>query len=239
MKRVAIVQSNYLPWKGYFDLIARSDAFVLLDTVQYTRRDWRNRNLIKTARGSSWISVPVESKGRYRQRIDEVRISSSTWARSHLDRIRAAYRDAPCYGEMKDWVEDLFLEEAARHEMLASLNQALLQSVCDRLGIETQLLRASELPDHSDPTQRLVGICRALGATHYLSGPSAAAYLDSTAFAEAGVELEWMRYPAYRSYEQVHPPFEHGVTILDLLLHVGDEALSYLGPAIQDEAGAS
>lgn len=230
MTRVAIVQSNYLPWKGYFDLIARSDVFVLLDTVQYTRRDWRNRNRVKTPEGLRWITVPVV-KGPYAsQRIDEVEVDGTAWVESHLDVLHRSYRRAPRFDAQWPWVEDTLRSGASTHGRLSTLNRFLLESVRDRLGITTPLVDAADLPCVEGRSERLLGICRALGASVYLSGPSARGYLDTEAFRRSGIDVEWMDYGGYPEYPQLHAPFEHGVTVLDGLFHLGDDAWTRMCP---------
>jgi hypothetical protein len=230
-ERVAIVQSSYVPWKGYFDIIAGVDAFVLCDEVQYTRRDWRNRNRIKTATGLRWLSVPVVVKGRYHQRIDETFVAERGWARSHLSALEQAYAGAPHAASLREWLRDAYAQAGA-HERLSDVNRSLLEAVCGQLGIATPLLWSTDLerddPAHVDPRSgRLIGICLALGATEYVSGPSAREYLDEQAFADAGIAVRWADYSGYPEYPQPHPPFEHRVSALDLLLCTGDEAARY------------
>jgi hypothetical protein len=230
--RVAIVQSNYLPWKGYFDLIAGVDAFVLYDEVQYTKRDWRNRNRIKTASGLRWLTVPVEVKGRYHQRIDEVAVADPDWARSHLGAIEQAYADAPHLSAYRDVLRD-GLTEAARHNRLSDVNRSLIELMCAQLDIDTPLLWSTDVDrqplEGVEPrTARLLGLCLALGATEYVSGPAARAYVDVDAFSAHGVRVLWADYSGYPEYPQPHPPFEHGVSVVDLLLCAGPDARSYM-----------
>jgi hypothetical protein len=234
-ERVAIVQSSYIPWKGYFDLIAGVDAFVLYDEVQYTRRDWRNRNRIKTAAGLRWLTVPVEVKGRYHQRIDETRVADQGWARSHLSALQQAYASAP-HKALLDGPLRAAYAEAARHERLSDVNRSLLEAACRLLRVKTPLLWSTDIerddPEGVDPrSASLIGICAALGASEYVSGPSAQSYLDESAFAAAGISVRWASYRDYPEYSQPHPPFEHGVSAIDLLLCVGDAAPRYLRTA--------
>jgi hypothetical protein len=230
-ERVAIVQSSYVPWKGYFDIIAGVDAFVLCDEVQYTRRDWRNRNRIKTATGLRWLSVPVEVKGRYHQRIDETVVAERGWARSHVSMLEQAYAGAPYAASLRAWLREAYAR-AATHERLSDVNRSLLEALCEQLGIATPLLWSTDLeradpPDVDPRSGRLIGICQALGATEYVSGPSAREYLDEQAFADAGIAVRWADYSGYPEYPQPHPPFEHHVSALDLLLCTGEEAARY------------
>ncbi|MGN6868500.1 MAG: WbqC family protein [Solirubrobacteraceae bacterium] len=232
--RVAIVQSNYAPWKGYFDLIASVDAFVLYDEVQYTRRDWRNRNRIKTSAGLRWLTVPVEVKGRYHQRIDETLVADRGWARSHLDLLEHAYAAAPHRGLLRGSIGEAYAD-AARHQRLSDVNRTLLEAFCAHLGITTPLLWSTDIdrPESQSGDRRtgsLLAICVALGAREYVSGPSAREYLDEQAFKAAGVDVRWADYGGYPEYPQPYPPFAHDVSVLDLLLCTGDDAANYLRP---------
>ena len=228
MTTVAIVQSNYIPWKGYIDLIARSDRFVLLDDVQYTRRDWRNRNRIKSSQGLRWLSIPVETKGRYEQLIRDVRISDPGWARAHWDQIRQQYRMAPWFAQEREWLEPLYRDRAPGLAYLHEVNRLFLAAICDRLGVTTPLSSSADYDLVPGKSERLLAICRQSRATRYLSGPAARDYLDTDLFLAAGIVVDWMDYGGYREYPQVHPPFAHGVTVLDLIFHLGDRAADHL-----------
>jgi hypothetical protein len=225
-KHVAIVQSCYIPWKGYFDLINLVDEFVLYDDRQYTRRDWRNRNRIKTPQGSQWLTIPVEVKGRYDQRIDEARISDPEWADRHWKTLEHNYRAAPHFEDYSDTLASLY--GGATDPRLSTVNRAFLETICRLLGIETSLSWSTDYDAHGTKTDRLVSLCQASGATDYLSGPSAKEYMDESRFEEAGIQLEYMNYSGYPEYPQLHPPFEHEVTVLDLLFNAGPEAPQYM-----------
>jgi hypothetical protein len=226
-KTVAIVQSNYIPWKGYFDLIRRCDEFVLYDDVQYTRRDWRNRNRLKTADGVQWLSIPVAVKGKYHQRIRDTRIVDPAWAKDHWTRLRQAYGKAPCFDDAAAVVEEAY--SSATSEYLSDVNRHFLRLGCGWLGISTPLSSSSDyLTDEGDATERLINICLRTKATTYLSGPAAKAYLAEERFRAAGIEVVWMDYAGYPEYMQLHGPFEHSVTFLDLLFHTGSRASEYL-----------
>jgi hypothetical protein len=227
MKRVGIVQSNYVPWKGYFDLIGRCDEFILLDDAQYTRRDWRNRNRIKTKDGVKWLTIPVVVKGRYHQRIDEVEIADTGWPRTHLRTILQAYAGAPHFGESKEWLEAIYAR-AQQISRLSHVNRLLLTEICARLGIETTIRWSTDYESQGVKSERLASLCRQAGATEYLSGPSARDYLDEELFARAGITIAYMDYSGYPEYPQPHPPFEHGVSVLDLILSTGPDAPRYL-----------
>jgi hypothetical protein len=226
VKRVAIVQSCYIPWKGFFDLIDRVDEFVLLDDAQFTKRDWRNRNKVKTPQGAQWLTVPVQVKGRYLQRIDETVVSEDDWAERHWKTILHAYAAAPHFAEYRAPIEQAYAA-LADEPRLSMINRTLLEAVFPLLGIETELRWSTEYPGTGTKTDRLLEICRAAGATTYLSGPSARTYLEEEAFAEHEIAVEWMDYDGYPEYEQLHPPFDHNVTVLDVIFNTGPEAAAY------------
>lgn len=229
MTRVAILQSNYVPWKGTFDLIGSVDDFVVYDSVQFTKNDWRNRNRIKTPQGVQWLTIPVgDSIGRS---IREVRIADPGTGAVHWKRLHANYARAGCFAREAGWLEPHFRE--APWVTLSTVNRRLLEAVCQRLGIGTRfhddsVFAAGEAA--GGPTERLVAICRALGATTYVSGPAAKAYLDEAAFAAAGIALHWFDYAGYPEYPQLWGPFAHDVSILDLLFNLGDGAPRAMKP---------
>lgn len=226
-RRVAVVQSSYLPWKGYFDLINLADEFILLDDVQYTRRDWRSRNRIKTAHGLRWLTIPVATKGRYEQRIDEVTVSDPIWQPRHWESIRHAYSRAPWFREYAEWLRALYVR--ADDHRLSHINRIFLEAVCDQLGITTPL---SWSTDHgvrqSDPSERLAALVEAVAGDEYVSGPSARSYLRLEPFHRRGISVQFVDYGGYPEYPQIHGAFDHRVTILDLMLNVGPEAPAYM-----------
>jgi hypothetical protein len=226
-KRVAVVQSNYIPWKGYFDLIAGVDVFVLYDDAQYTRRDWRNRNRIKTAQGVQWLTVPVQVTGKYHQLIREVVVSDPGWAAAHWRTLIHHYGKAAGFTEVAPALEGLYRDVAAT-QRLSEINYHFLTGINKLLGIATPLKWSSELELTGDRTQRLLGMCRQLGAVTYVSGPTARGYLEERLFQDAGIGVEWADYSAYPEYRQLHPPFDHHVSIVDLLLNEGTAARRFL-----------
>jgi len=226
-KRVAIVQSSYIPWKGYFDLIRAVDEFVLYDDTQYTKRDWRSRNLIKTPNGLHWLTVPVEVKGKFNQRICETRIAGAGWAAQHLNSLRHAYSRAPFFADYRARVE-LAYAEAGRESLLSRSNHVLLLAMCEMLGITTPITWSSYYEQREGRSERLLSICQAAGAARYLSGPAARGYLDTGLFEAAKVGIDFADYSGYREYPQLHGPFEHAVTALDLIFNVGSDAPKYL-----------
>jgi hypothetical protein len=226
-KTLAIVQSNYIPWKGYFDMIRRADEFVLYDDVQYTRRDWRNRNRIKTPQGITWLTIPVEVKGKYYQAVKDTKISDPHWGRTHWRTLCHCYGGAPHFKGCQELFESLYL--GCRHEFLSDINRDWIKAICRQLGIGTRISQSMDYHlSEPDPSHRLLEICVQARASVYLSGPAARAYLDETLFQQAGVEVRYMDYTGYREYPQLYPPFEHAVTVLDLLFMLGQQAPHYL-----------
>ena len=226
MKKVAIVQSNYIPWKGYFDMIAAVDEFILYDDMQYTRRDWRNRNQIKTAQGVQWLTVPVRVKGKYHQTIRETEIDGEDWAVSHWRTLNQNYRRAPFFADIADWLEPVYLRETFRH--LSALNRRLIEAVCIFLGIGTKITNSWDYRLSEGRSERLADLCVRAGATEYISGPAAKDYIEEQLFKDRGVKLTWFDYVGYPEYPQLWGEFVHGVTILDLLFNCGREAPRYM-----------
>jgi hypothetical protein len=225
-KRVAILQSNYIPWKGYFDLIASVDEFIIYDDMQYTRRDWRNRNQIKTPQGLQWLTVPVKVKGRYLQTVRETEIDDGDWAASHWRLLEQNYRRAPHFQSIAEWLEPLYCE--MRHTHLSELNRLFLEAICRHLGIKTVIRNSWDYRLIEGKTERLADICLQAGGNVYISGPAAQDYIVPEIFQMAGIELEWFDYSGYAEYPQLWGDFAHGVSILDLLFNCGRDAARYM-----------
>jgi hypothetical protein len=225
-KVVAILQSNYIPWKGYFDLIGRVDEFILFDDMQFTRRDWRNRNKIKTASGPAWLTIPVQVKGKYFQRIDETEVADASWAPAHWNTIRCNYARARHFGAYKSLFEELFLGCTERY--LSRINHRFLTALCSLLEIRTAITWSTDYRSTEGKTERLVHLCRQAGASEYLSGPSAKGYIEPALFESAGITLSYMEYTGYAEYSQLFPPFDHYVSVIDLIFNEGPDAARFL-----------
>lgn len=226
MKKVAILQSNYIPWKGYFDLIAAVDEFIVFDDVQYTRHDWRNRNKIKTPQGLQWLTIPVVTKGRLHQRIRDTKIDGQQWAETHWRTLSQNYRRADHFDEVAEWLEPLYL--GAQPALLSELNRRFLEAICGRLGITTTLSNSWDYELADGKSERLASLCAQAGGDEYVSGPAARAYIEPQVFEDAGITLSWFDYDGYPEYRQQWGGFEHGVTVLDLLFNCGLEAGEYM-----------
>lgn len=226
LKKVAIVQSNYIPWKGYFDMIAAVDEFILYDDMQYTRRDWRNRNQIKTPQGLAWLTVPVQVKGKYHQKIRDTEIDGTEWAALHWKSLAQNYRRAPYYQDVASWLEPLYFGEVCTH--LSQLNRRFIEAICQYLGIRTRISNSWDYTLIEGKTERLADLCAQAGGAEYISGPAARDYIDEHVFADMGIKLTWFDYAGYDEYPQLWGEFCHGVSILDLLFNCGPDARCHL-----------
>lgn len=226
MTRVAITQSNYIPWKGYFDMINSVDVLVLYDDVQYTRRDWRNRNKLKTGIGPQWLTIPVVVKGKYFQKINEVKVQGTSWRLDHWNSFYHNYSKCEYFKDYSEMLKLALLEDD--DISLSSINKKLINLVCTILGITTKIIDSSEFDLIEGKNERLVNLCKQIGADTYFSGPAAKSYIDENIFSNAGVEVSWMDYSDYPEYKQLYPPFCHEVTVWDLIFNAGLEAGHYM-----------
>jgi hypothetical protein len=224
-KTLAILQSNYIPWKGYFDIIGLCDEFILFDDAQFTKNDWRNRNQIKTQNGVQWLTIPVVH-GSLAQKIKDTKVADLRWPRKHWNAVSGSYARAAHFGDYRQRLEELFL--GCEEEYLSRVNHRFLTALCEMLGIGTKISWSMDYGVIEGKTERLVDLCRKAGATVYLSGPSAKDYVQEELFREAGIELRWMDYSGYPEYRQLHGPFVHGVSVLDLILNEGPNAPKFM-----------
>jgi hypothetical protein len=224
MKKVAILQSNYIPWKGYFDIIAAVDEFVIYDEVQFTRRDWRNRNLIKTPQGLHWLTVPVGQS--IHRRIRDVALSDAGWQKKHWKTLSQHYAKAPFFKDMALWLEPLYL--ATEYATLSEMNLCFIRAICGYLSIFTVIKDSSNYTLCGDRSERLLNLCLQAGAQEYVSGPAAKSYLDEALFTRHGLAVTWFSYEHYPEYPQTHGPFRHGVSILDLLFQCGPRSVEFM-----------
>lgn len=224
--RISIIQSCYIPWKGFFDLIGRCDEYVIYDRMQFVKRHWHNRNRIRTANGLEWLTIPVVTKGRFDQAIDDVLIEKP-WAEKHWRALELAYRRAPFFEPFAPLVRGWY-ERADKETRLTDVNELFTREIGVLLGLKTRIVRDTVYPAEGTKTARLLAIAAAAGANHYLSGPSARAYLDEALLAAAGIAPEWMSYEGYPEYPQLHGGFEHAVSVLDVLFNTGPEASRFI-----------
>lgn len=226
MKKIVITQSNYIPWKGYFDAIALADEFVIYDDMQFTRRDWRNRNIIKTSNGNKWLTIPVEVKGKYFQKINETKISDKNWNKDHWNSLKQNYGKSKNFIDYKDFFEELYLNSTSLY--LTEINFRFIIAICKILKINSNFRFSSEFMLKEERSDRLLDICLKLKGTDYYSGPAAKEYMDEQIFDEAGVKINYFDYSGYTEYQQLYSPFDHGVSILDLIFCEGENAVNFL-----------
>lgn len=223
-----ILQPSYIPWRGYFDQINRADVFVFYDDVQYDKHGWRNRNRIKNRQGGQWLTIPVHSKGVVVEHtpINQVEIDwREEWSARHLRAIRENYSKAPFFKTYSPWLDEIYQR---RPTLLADFTIPLAIEIAQRLGnCHTKFVRSSTLQVSGQKTDRLIQILTQIGATHYISGPSARSYIEDDQFQNAGITLEYMEYN-YPEYPQLYPPYDPFVTVLDLLFMTGPDAPGYI-----------
>jgi hypothetical protein len=225
LKRVGIIQSNYLPWRGYFDFIDSVDLFIILDDVQFSKGSWRNRNQLKTSTGLHWLTVPVPSKS-YLLNIDQVLInySNQTWKNKHRQQLKQSLEKAPFYQDAIDIWETAI---SADDQKLSNLNVRLIKLTCDYLKIITPIVMSSDYSVTGVKTERLIQLLKSVNATHYLSGQNAKNYLDEDLFRQNNICLEYKTYD-YDPYPQIWGNFIGSVSVLDLIANLGNEAKNYI-----------
>ncbi|NNC84351.1 MAG: WbqC family protein [Flavobacteriales bacterium] len=229
--KIALLQSNYIPWKGYFDMIDEVDHFVFYDEVQYTKNDWRNRNKIKDAHGNTqWITIPVRVEG-LSQKVNETQVASELWRKKHLKTLKACYGRAGAFKELMPLIEKWYTE--IESDMLSDINRHLILEVCRYLDIDTPITESTDYALQGDKQERILDLCDKLNADIYLSGPSARTYIDVPRFQKQGIEVEWMDYEGYPEYSQAGTHFEHGLSILDLMFHEGGNSRNFIKRSAQ------
>jgi hypothetical protein len=221
--KAVVIQSNYIPWRGYFDIMHDADVFVFYDDVQYTVNDWRNRNRVKTANGVVWLTIPIGDQND--RRICDVEIRDRTWARKHWMTIEQSYSRAPAFARYADFFRDLY---SRQWTSLSLLNQTTIKAIAALLGIRTQILDSRDFELEGKAGDRLLMLLQRLGATDYISGPAAKSYLDADSYARSGIRVHWKDYNSYPEYPQLHGAYAPGLSIVDLLMNCGERAGDYV-----------
>ena len=226
--RLAVLQSNYIPWKGYFDLMAAADLFIVYDSVQYTKNDWRNRNILVSKSGPVWLTIPINTAGRADQPINAATIGDPRWARKHWQTASQLLARRPSFHLFEqDWAQ--WFTEVAEMTHLHDINVYLLRKIADQLHISTPITDDSDYALTQDsPTGKLVQLCELVGASGYLTGPAGLNYLELDQFRSKGIGVDVIDYGHYPTYPQVSEEFRHGVSVLDLLANTGPEAPDHL-----------
>lgn len=225
MKKVAVLQSNYIPWKGYFDIINDVDLFIFYDDVQYTTRDWRNRNKIKTSQNVKWLTLPVGSNtSRF---IYEVELVGTKWKKQHYSLLQHSYARTPFFHKYKEFLEYVYFEKEWKY--LYELNRYLIIEISQKfLNIKTEFFDSRDFSTYGTKHEKLLSLVKAANASHYISGPAARDYIVEKDYEDAGIKIIWKDYNGYPEYSQLYPPFEHNVSVLDLLFNVGEDAYYYI-----------
>lgn len=225
MKKVAVLQSNYIPWKGYFDIIHDVDLFIFHDDLQYTKNDWRNRNKIMTVDGLKWLTIPVGTDEH--RLICEVKIPNRECLKKHYQILKMAYGKCPYFGLYDDFLRFVYLEKEWIY--LYELNRYMIQTIAkDFLGIHTEFADSREFSCSGVKHEKLLTMLKSAKAEMYVSGPAAKDYILEEEYKKNGIELVWKDYSGYPVYPTIYPNFVHEVSILDLLFHTGKEAREYI-----------
>jgi len=225
VKRVALLQSNYIPWKGYFSIISQVDLFVFHDDLQFTKQDWRNRNKIKTNNGLEWITVPCGKNEHIN--ICDVELKDPSWQKKHWNKICHNYYKAPCFKEYRDFFENIYLNTL--WDNLSVMNQEIIKRISTEiLGLKTSFDDTRKYNLSQKKSDRVLELLNKVDATDYYSGPAAKSYLDVEKCMRNGVEVHWIDYSGYVQYPQLYGGFENFVSILDLIFNVGSNAKKYI-----------
>ena len=217
--KVAVLQSNYIPWKGYFDLINEVDLFIFYDEVQYTKNDWRNRNRIYTKNGLQWLTIPIAADA-VKGKISEVTLQPEKWQQLHFKSLQLGYKSAPCFLQLEELINDYLIRK--QWNSLKDLNQYLIKTIATKIGITTKFEDSTKYNLTGDRVTRLLNLIKQTGASAYISGPSAKNYLDGyeKVFHENNIELSYKFYPDYKEYKQLSVPFEQHVSIVDIIANI-------------------
>lgn len=222
---ISVHQPQYIPWLGYFHKILDSDAFVFLENVQYKKREFQNRNKVRTKNGFIWLTVPVISKGRYYQRIKDVEIDNTKpWQRKHWEGIKFNYSGAEFFNDYARFFERLYNEKWNR---LLDLNVEIVKFFLDCFRIKTPLYFEDTLNVSGEGTERIIGICKGLGAKKYLSGTGGKGYLDEDLFEKNGIELLYQNF-THPEYKQAYDGFVPNLSAIDLLFNCGEKSMGIL-----------
>ena len=225
-KTLIITQSNYIPWKGYFDLLRNADVFVVFDEVQYTKRDWRNRNKLICNNGPKWLSIPVKTKNNFSQKISRTEVLNDNWINDHLNFIENNYRRAKCFDEYFPIIKSIIVE--SQNKYLSKINVKIIKNLLDLLGISIEIIDSSQLELAEEKNDKLISVCNQLNIKNYITGPSALSYIDEKKFIESNISIRVFEYKNYKQYEQLWNGFDHNVSIIDMFLNLGIKTKDYL-----------
>lgn len=226
-KKIAISQSNYIPWKGYFDLINYVDIFVFFDEVQFTRRDWRNRNKIVCNDKIKWLTIPLKNKGNYFKNIYEMEVKNQDWIKDHLNKIKSYYRHTKHFEKNYQIIK--YIYKQIQSEKLSQINQTIIKEICRKLDIRTKFYNSNEFgkfKNNTDPSSRLLNICKENKADLYVSGPVAKNYLDEKLFEINNIKIEWFKYNDTTQNDKIN--LSQNLSIIDSLMNYGLDKSKFL-----------
>lgn len=232
-KRVAIMQPTYLPWSGYFGLMLEVDLFIFLDSVQFSRRSWQQRNQIKGSQGAQWLTIPVLSKGKRDQLISDVEIDvSGKYFDKHKLSMANAYAKCPYFDLIAEIVFP-FLDHKEKN--LAELNIKLITELSKSLNVDTRFVRSSTLYQQGYKADLLASLCAEVGATEYVSPPGSKEYMQkSSAFESYGVKTRFFDY-SHPIYKQPHGEFLPFMSVVDMLFNCGLESYQLIRQRINED----
>jgi hypothetical protein len=225
--KIIITQSNYIPWKGYFTTMKYATHIVLYDDAQYTKRDWRNRNKIITQKGPTWLTIPIDVKGKFNQKVNEAKVKNNQWPIDHWNKIRENYKKAPHFKQYSKHFEDIYLKELPKYEYLSDINRFMLVTCVDLLGIDIEILDSREFDIRGGKTGKLINICKDLEAGEYFTGPAAKGYMEENLFDENNIKLTYYDLENFPEYNQSWDGFSHYISVLDMFFNLGDETSKY------------
>lgn len=220
-----ITQPNYIPWKGYFSNMRNVDYLVIYDDVQYTKRDWRNRNYLITPQGPSLLSIPVITKGRFNQKINETIISDKKWFLNHWKFIENNYKKTKFFKKYSE--QFYFLYHNINTEIISEINLIFIKKIIELLKLDIKILKSSDLNINGDRNTKLINICKFLNCNKYYSGPAAKNYIDEKLFLENNIQINYYNYNNFKEYKQNWNGFDHKVSILDMFFNLGEDTINF------------
>jgi len=226
--KVGILQPGYIPWLGFFDLINRSDKFIILDDVQYTVRDWRSRNRIKTPQGVMWLTVPIQASNARSRIISDIVIDNTQgWQLNHIKNLTTFYKKAPFYPEIIDMINDIYCRQ---YRYLIDIDMAFIYAICNYMLVGTPIVLSSELGSTGSKDEKLLSLCHKVAATAYISGNAAKSYLRESIFTGKGIEVIWHDYqhPFYNQLWVKEHGFISYLSAIDLLFNQGRDSLDII-----------
>lgn len=223
---IGILQPGYLPWLGFFEQIYKSDVFVIYDDVQYDKDSWRNRNKIKTSKGTQWLTVPVRIRFEEHPLINEVKINNALdWKKKHLFSIKQNYAKAKYFKNYIDIFEEVYSKP---WEYLIDIDMYFIQKLVEYLGMAgKEIVMSSTLGIKGERLEKLVKICKIFGANIFYEGFSGRNYIDERYFSDEGIKIEYQDYK-HPVYNQLYGDFIPYLSVIDLLFNHGENSLSIL-----------